>query len=301
MSIFNNNSRLNAASKSILQVFALIAVVGLACDLGGLIPFGGPLGQPAATRDRLYEGIIYERIVRQEPRLMVIHVVTVDLKAEGIKLLVTPGDAENELPLKARTTTEFLEGFDLQLAINGDAFTPWQDLGPLGYTPKSGERVSPIGFAASNGTIYSQDTDEEPTLYIYQSNLASLNGLVGKIYNAISGNALLLWNGAAVEGLNSSDAEPRTAVGLDRGGRKLIIVVVDGRQAGYSQGATLAEMAQILLENKAHSGMNMDGGGSSALAVQRPSGEIELLNSPVHQGIAGRERPVGNHLGIKAK
>ena len=298
---FNTNPRIKAPGKVLLLVFAFIAIMGLACDLGGLIPFGVSLGQPAATRDKLYDGIIYERIVRQEPRLMVIHVVTVDLKAEGIKLLVTPGDADNELPLQARTTTEFVEGFDVQLAINGDAFTPWQDLGPLGYTPKSGERVSPIGFAASNGSIYSQDTDEEPTLYLYQSNLGSLNGLVGKIYNAISGNALLVWNGAIVEGLNSSDAEPRTAVGLDRGGRKLIIVVVDGRQAGYSQGATLAELAQILLDNKAHNGMNMDGGGSSTLAVQRPNGEIELLNSPVHQGIAGRERPVGNHLGIKAK
>ena len=82
-----------------------------------------------------------------------------------------------------------------------------------------------------------------------------MNGLVGKIYNAISGNALLVWIGEAVDGLDGSEAEPRTAVGLDRSGRRLIIVIVDGRQPGYSQGATLAELAQILLEKKAHSGV----------------------------------------------
>ena len=121
-----------------------------------------------------------------------------------------------------------------------------------------------------------------------------------EIYNAISGNLLLVWNGAAVEGLNASEAEPRTAVGLDRPGRRLVIVVVDGRQAGYSEGATLAELAQIIVEQKAYRAMNLDGGGSSTLVVEE-NGEAKLLNSPVHGGNPGTERPVGNHLGFAAK
>ena len=296
-----NQRQSKSASKLLLQFFALMAIVSMACDLGGLISLGGPIGQPEASKEKLFEGIVYERIVRQEPRAMVIHVVTIDLKAEGIKVLVTPGDPDADLPLQARTTSQFVSDFNVQLAINGDAFTPWQDLGPLGYSPKSGERVDPLGFAASNGTIYSQDNDEEPTLYIYQSNKASMNSLVGKIYNAISGNAVLLWNGAVVEDLDDGDAEPRTAVGMDRAGRRLILVIVDGRQSGYSEGATLAELAQIMLENKAFRGMNLDGGGSSTLAVERAGGVVQVLNSPVHQGSAGNERPVGNHLGFKAK
>ena len=291
---------LSTPKRILFAILGLVFIVGAACDLGGVIPSRVQLGQPEATKQKLFDGITYERIVRQEPRLMVIHVVTVDLKTEGLKTLVTPGDPEAARPLSARTTSDFLNDFGMSIAVNGDAFEPWRDLGPLGYSPQAGEGVSPIGFAASRGTTYSQDTDEEPTLYIYQNNKASMNGLTGKIYNAISGNLLLVWNGAAVEGLNASEAEPRTAVGLDRPGRRLVIVVVDGRQAGYSEGATLTELAQILVDQKAYRAMNLDGGGSSTLVVEE-NGEAKLLNSPVHGGNPGTERAVGNHLGFAAK
>ena len=274
-------------------------LVGLACDIGGLIPRLGGFGQPEPTKETLFQGITYERIVRQEPRLMVIHVVTIDLRAGGIEPLVTPGDPDAEQPSKARTTSDFLSDYNLQLAVNGDAFTPWRDLGPLGYYPRPDDPVTPNGFAASRGTIYSQDSDEQPTLYIYPTNKASINGLTGRIYNAVSGYQLLAWNGDAVEGLSDRDPEPRTAIGLDRPGRRMIIVVVDGRQSGYSEGATLAEMAQLLVEHRAYRGMNMDGGGSSTLVIERNGGP-EVLNSPVHQGIPGNQRPVANHLGFSA-
>ena len=287
--------------KLLLAFVSIIAFIGMACDLGSVIPSSVQFGQPEAKKGSLFNGVIYERIVRQEPRLMVIHVVTIDLKADGIKVLVTPGDAESNQPLSARTTSEFLTSFSMSLAVNGDAFTPWNDFGPLGFYPRSGENVAPTGFAASRGKIYSQDSDEEPTLYIYQNNKASINGIVGKIYNAISGNMLLLQGGNIIEGLNSTDAEPRTALGLDRAGRRLIIVVVDGRQTGYSQGATLAELAQILQDHKAFRGINMDGGGSSTLVMVGDNGEAVLLNSPIHGGNPGKERPVGNHLGISVK
>jgi hypothetical protein len=285
----------------LFYIIAFVALIGAACDLGSVIPTSVQFGQPDSTKETLFKGIVYERIVRQEPRLMVIHVVTVDLKAEGIKALVTPGNPDADSPLSARTTSDFLNDFSMSIAVNGDAFTPWNDMGALGYYPHPGEGIDPIGFAASSGSIYSQDTDEEPTLYIYKTNKASIDGLIGKIYNAISGNLLLLRNGNIVEGLNANNAEPRTAVGLDRAGRRLIIIVVDGRQSGYSQGATLAELAQLLLDNKAFRGINLDGGGSSTLVKAGANGEAILLNSPIHGGNPGSERPVGNHLGISAK
>ena len=284
-----------------VALLAVVLLTSLACDLSGLNPTNVQIGQPEPEKRQLFQGITYERIVRQDPRPMVIHVVTIDLKANGIKTLVTQGDPHQTRPLSAKTTSQFLEDNNLQLAINGDTFTPWQDLGPLGYSPKPGERVTPTGFAASKGVVYSQDTDEQPTLYIYQNNKASMNALTGKVYNAVSGFPLLLWNGNPVDGLNNSDTDPRTAVGLNRAGNKLIIVIVDGRQPGYSEGATYAELAQILLEHRAWSGMNLDGGGSSTLVIEGENGESEVLNSPVHQGIPGNERPVGNHLGFSAR
>lgn len=293
-----------AKTKPVTRFWALIIAVllaSIACDLSRFNPTGIQLGQPDPEKREIFRGITYERIVRQEPRLLVIHIVTIDLKANGIKTLVTPGDPNQERPLAAKTTSQFLSDNDLQLAINGDAFIPWQDLGPLGYFPRPGERVTPQGFAASKGTIYAQDTNEQPTLYIYRNNKASMNALIGKIYNAVSGFELLLWNGNIRQGLNDSDIDPRTAVGLNRAGNKLIIIIVDGRQPGYSEGITLAELAQIFAERKVYSAMNMDGGGSSTLVIEGKNGEAEILNSPVHQGIPGNQRPVGNHLGFYAR
>jgi len=47
--------------------------------------------------------------------------------------------------------------------------------------------------------------------------------------------------------------------------------------------------------------MNMDGGGSSTLVMRNPLGIVRVINSPIQTGIPGRERPVGNHLGIFAQ
>ena len=103
--------RKNKPAKYLIAAISLFALIGMACDLGSIIPSAVQFGQPEATKETLFNGIVYERIVRQEPRLMVIHVVTVDLKAEGIKVLVTPGDADSNRPLSARTTSEFLTNF----------------------------------------------------------------------------------------------------------------------------------------------------------------------------------------------
>lgn len=289
-----------SARLAALGLFVLL--VGLACDLSTLNPLGVRIsGQPEPEKRQLFKGIQYERLVRQSPRALVIHVITIDLKADGIKSLVSPGNPDRDQPSSAKTTSAFLQEAGLQLAINGDAFTPWYDLGPLGFAPKAGQHVTPLGFAASRGVIYSQDTDEQPTLYLQPNNKASINALQGKIHNAISGYKLLVWNGNIVDGLKGSGPEPRTAIGLNRSGNKLIIIVVDGRQPGYSEGVTEAELAQLMLEKNVHSAMNMDGGGSTTLVIEGDNGQPVVLNSPIHQGIPGNERPVANHLGFSAR
>jgi hypothetical protein len=266
---------------------------------------------------------------------MVIHTVIVDLKAPGISFLVTPGDPQAELPLQARSTSQFLQQFDVQVAVNGDGLTPWHYNNPIDYYPHTGDPVDPIGLAASRGVVYTEDTDDEPTLYISRTNQARFGTPTGKVYNAISGNVMLIQQGQSVVGTNvrlSNERQtekrqegrraggektgeeasleenlaedlpqPRTAVALDKSGRRLIILVVDGRQPNYSEGATLEELAELLLAKGGHTGMNLDGGGSSTLAVEGANGRPAVLNSPIHQRIPGRQRPVGNHLGVYAE
>lgn len=284
-------------SSLILLLISILFLVS--CGKGSATSLTSP-DQPEATKEELFNGITYQRVIKNDPHPMVIHIVTIDLKADGIKPLVTPPDnAGSDKPLNARTTTEFLEDFNVQLAINGDAFQAGAVLDLFSY-PASGDGVDPIGFAASNGTTYSQDTDEENTLYIYKSNKASINHEIGKIFQAVSGSKLLVWNGEAV--VNKDDGKnPRTAVGTNRAGNKLIIIIVDGRQPGYSEGATLLEMSGLMLVYKMHNAINLDGGGSSTLVIEGPDGKPLVLNSPIHSGIPGNERPVANHLGFKAK
>jgi hypothetical protein len=255
---------------------------------------------PPETSRKLFEGVDYTRQVRRSPRLMVIHLVTVDLRAEGLSFLVTPGDPQAELPLEARTTSQFLEEFNLQLAVNGDGFTPWYARSLLDYYPRRGDPVDVIGYAASNGVEYSQDTDSEPTLYMDNRNRARIGRAEAQIKQAISGNLLLLENGNILPGPGGS-AEPRTAVALTERNRRLLLIVIDGRQPGYSQGATLQELAEILLSFGAVDAINLDGGGSSTLIIEGRLGLPERLNAPLNHGIPGWERPVGNHLGIYAR
>jgi exopolysaccharide biosynthesis protein len=59
---------------------------------------------------------------------------------------------------------------------------------------------------------------------------------------------------------------PRTAVGATSAG-ELLLVNVDGRNAGVSRGATLPEMADILIRYGAARAINLDGGGSTTMVV----------------------------------
>jgi hypothetical protein len=275
----------------------------LSCSLVSILAISAvwlwitPRVQSSPASQQLFPGITYQKEIKQSPRLMVIHIITINLREKGLSFLVTPGDSDRELPIEARTTSQFLTDYDLQLAVNGDGFTPWYSNNLLDYYPHSGDPVDPIGFAASQGAVYSQPTNDEPVLYISRTNRARFNNPIGGIFNAISGNIMLLRNGQPFLG-SGDEPQPRTAIALDKKSRQLILVVVDGRQKGYSEGATLEELVDILLSYGAYNAMNLDGGGSSTMVIEGSNGSPTLLNSPINSGIPGQERPVANHLGV---
>lgn len=281
-----------------LWVGSLLLLV--VCALSPLLYYHGrPLPIPAA--ETLRNGVEYKRMVRLLPRPMVIHVVTVNLKMNGLRFVVTPPDnPKSETPLNARTTSQFLDEFDLDIAVNGDGFSPWWSRSPVDYYPHVGDPVAPRGDTASRGVYYWNSQALVPTLYISSRNAVSFDAPTNP-YNAISGETLLVMGGSSADGLNGTDLHPRTAIGYSKNGKFLYIVVVDGRQPLYSEGITLSELADLMIELGAHYAMNLDGGGSSTLVVRGADGTPRLLNSPVDLYIPGRERPVANHLGIYFK
>lgn len=281
----------------------LILLIGLL--LGVAIVAYVDRGRPAPVpmKRELYEGVIYRRVVRVFPRPMVAHIVQIDTKVKGFSFLVTPPDSQNDQPLKARTTSQFLEEFGVQIAVNGDGFSPWWSNSPADYYPHVGDPITPLGFSASNGDVYwngenAEDVGIEPTLYISRRNVLAFNNRPDNVYNAISGDRMILLKGEPAADLDDEELDPRTAIGVNRNGRYLYIVVVDGRQPLYSQGATFQELAELLKEYGAFAAMSLDGGGSSTLVVEGQDGLPEILNSPIDNYIPGRERPVGNHLGV---
>ncbi|MFB9838420.1 phosphodiester glycosidase family protein, partial [Actinoallomurus acaciae] len=86
----------------------------------------------------------------------------------------------------------------------------------------------------------------------------------------------------------------RTAAGLSANGRRLYLLVVDGRSP-VSHGATLADLALLLRRAGARDALNLDGGGSSTF-VLRTAGEpvVSVRNAPS----GGTERAVANGVGV---
>jgi hypothetical protein len=80
---------------------------------------------------------------------------------------------------------------------------------------------------------------------------------------------------------------PRTLVGVRADGT-LLLVTVDGRRAGWSAGVTLVEAARMMRALGAREALNLDGGGSSAMAVRGTT--VSRPSDP------GGERPVSDAL-----
>ncbi|MCI0636156.1 MAG: phosphodiester glycosidase family protein [Actinobacteria bacterium] len=107
------------------------------------------------------------------------------------------------------------------------------------------------------------------------------------VFDAVGGAPLLLRDGEPVGICNSGcGRQPRTGVGVTATGR-ILLVVVDGRQARWSLGPTAAEFADIMANLGAVTALNLDGGGSSEMVV-----EGQVVNRPSD----GDERRISNAI-----
>ncbi|GAB4538378.1 MAG: hypothetical protein Fur002_01800 [Anaerolineales bacterium] len=258
--------------------------------------------RPMSIRQTLLRGVTYLYKDLTVPRKNRMHVMAVDLQTIGLEFLVTPASHSSGL-LCTRTTSKFLKDFNLQFAVNGDGFVY---LDPAAYPPTTycsggGSPVKANGFAASRGKVYSPKKTGQPIVYINAKNQVAVNGIPATVFNALSGDRLVVQNGAAVKNLAAATPAPRTAIGLSKNGRWLLFMVIDGRQPGFSEGVTFPELATQLLSYGAFTGVNMDGGGSSTMVIRGVDGNPRVLNSPVDENTSGKERKVANHLGLLVK
>lgn len=86
---------------------------------------------------------------------------------------------------------------------------------------------------------------------------------------------------------------PRTAIGITADGT-VHLVVVDGRaDLAHSIGATLAELAQIMLNLGCRDAMNMDGGGSSVMFVNDPRATQFKMRPELRDGVVNLPSDLG--------
>ena len=117
-----------------------------------------------------------------------------------------------------------------------------------------------------------------------------------KVVDAVGAMHWILRDGIVDSSISDGTAAPRTAVGVKPDG-SVIFYTIDGRQSGYSIGATLTQVAERMIELGCVTALSLDGGGSTALVATQPdSTTASLVNKPS----GGSERAVTNHLFLVA-
>ncbi|QBI53711.1 hypothetical protein EKD16_09615 [Streptomonospora litoralis] len=109
---------------------------------------------------------------------------------------------------------------------------------------------------------------------------------------AVGGRHVLLRDGE-VTGADDGARHPRSAIGFSRTGRRMFLLVADGRAPG-TRGATLQETAERLRRAGAHDALEFDGGGSATLLAREPGTERPVIRNRT----GGPERAVPNGLAV---
>jgi len=176
------------------------------------------------------------------------------------------------------------------LAINGDYYG-FRD---TGIVIRNGVAFRDKG--ARQGLAFR--TDGSMTLYDETATSAA-KLLKDGVWNTLSFGPGLVENGDVIDGIDDIEIDtnvgnhsvqgnqPRTGVGVIAPNHFLFLVV-DGRSAGYSRGASMTEFAQMFVDEGAQVAYNLDGGGSSAMVFNG-----SLVNNPLGRG---RERGTSDIL-----
>jgi len=256
-----------------------------------------------------FNGVTWYHKKVSVPRPLNIHILVIDPTAPGIKFRVSASSGTPETSLKTvrnQLTTQHNADPNARIAINGSFFF------------YGGSIVYNRGLVASDGTKYSPwdspDANDVttarpwPVLNISQSNVMSFldrpSGTTSGynvipsttvLYNAISGNEKIVINGTNHAGNvsygNPRTLNPRTVMGVTYG-NKIVIMTIDGRQSGVSEGVFTSEAADMLIELDVKHAVNYDGGGSTTLCFADPTPRV--INVPVDvSDVPGSARSVG--------
>ena len=141
------------------------------------------------------------------------------------------------------------EGFDL--VVNGDFFDGRgiKDAEGTNSHYRAEIWAAVNGPAVTDGRVWSMSSNPLPCLVVHKDRKVTIELLDqpnSDDWEVVAGNTLLVQEGTSVPHKNKA-RHPRTVVGLDRTGTRLILMVVDGRKPGVAVGMDYEELATEML------------------------------------------------------
>ena len=277
-------------------------------------------------------GVTYIDRTEPSPRAIHLHVVQIDLSAPGIRFKLSPH--AGPLEVVRQTTLEFLKQEHAQVAINAHFFYPWPTTEAssqvLGIAASEGSIYSAFETPVQSFALL----PNAPGVNIDRTNHASIvhddrSQSDGKhtaehasLWTTVAGSAQIVTDGLATipeykdashpDGTltpggptNFSNAHSwydavtaRTAIGLSKDARTVTLFTVDVR--GGSLGMSVREVAALLVrEFGVWNALNLDGGGSTSMAMEDPvTHDARLVNSSSDNP---NGRSVGSNLAVFAR
>jgi exopolysaccharide biosynthesis protein len=267
-----------------------------------------PMRLPAAPRTDAERSapLVYWSELRPNPDALAIHVLRVDLHSKAIQVdAVIADDPDGAGPAEAALTNplELAKRANVLAAVNANAFAGLPDsTGKNAHDWHEGMPVNIAWIAAHDGVTRSAGADSVAVDVTFGID-ANGRPYIGRattataLEEAVNGWSFrMVEDGVPIPTPAAGVKHPRTAVGIDRTGRWLYIVVVDGRQEGYSVGMKPRELSDLMLRLGAHHAANLDGGGSSIMLVAK-DGALRIVNRPS----GGTPRPVPVLLTVRRR
>ena len=154
---------------------------------------------------------------------------------------------------------DIAEANDAVLATNASGFYDPGGHGnggtPHGLVIKDGELLS--GWIGNNNKAIGFDSHDQLNIEQYRED--------NDFRDAVEFKPLLVLDGEkAITGSAGWGIQPRSAIGQRQDGQVLLLVV-DGRQPGYSIGCTMGDLADVMVRYGAEQACNLDGGSSSIM------------------------------------
>jgi exopolysaccharide biosynthesis protein len=217
---------------------------------------------------------------------------------QGLNRPISPDELIIFTPQFHRTTLTNPDG--IEVAVQRKRVTAVSDFKGSSDIPADGYVISAVGRAREWVKTHIRKGSQVNFTWQLNSIESSKNANWPRVSNILGGGPQLIKAGKiAITDKEekmaagfATDRHPRTAIAKLGSGR-ILLVTVDGRQPGVSAGMTLEMLAELLLEFGAVDAMNLDGGGSTTMAVHN-----KIVNRPSDQT---GERPVSDAILIFPK